>query len=1133
MDHDDLDLNAWRQVCLGDEPIYCAAPSPSNSDDIICLGSDDGLDDDAKITKRLRYEEQGLRYLRGEPLRILSASLRGPFDEASGWQNPWLPKAPATKSLAEPTRIPTKPLPAVKRSLRKNFEELRQRDETTPSTGNSMRCYLPSPDSHRDLPLFSSMETEKRGRIQAWATEVSSGLLERDDFWAPNEIVDEQTSDPSRKRPAGKEWLKTKPSKRKRPDDSQSTAAASTPTPFPPAQTSMRSVSMPNPTTQTKRSSLHTESASRSFELITPSSSTDQGATEPAKEKARPPRYRSALSQDEFPSASRSASSGPGEKLVDTVVGDIPKQPSPGSSQTGQQVSSDPETQDHPKQASNCAIKEEVREDQEAEGGPPFETCQDNSFYYRSRLTRQATPPIANRDIPANSNYAEPTQTGTPVSSTQKDVIAISTKPPAEQTQHGSYQTALVSEQHIPTCSRTPSQSLEATPQSGSQNDKSTIQDDGEVYSPTVSPAKQLFCGHRKIENDEGHLPDRNGADHCATLTETNSPNHSVDHTNSMEVAATTLSILPTDTKPVKEKHRAGITELDMAQINQPENVALGQPTAVRTHPADPEPLVDEGSTLIGDIMDVDEATLLKTGRSSSNYHSTEDPDGTSIEANPVAGLICPPQGLANHGMQESDTESDPVIVPLSQLDWGVAEAINGSPVKPSIVTECKPKIPGVKVESTAEDEEQITQPIQIQPSQSVERQSPWVPDVLQTGDLGVEHIKSEPIEDVPSPSPYPAQITLMGSRASDYGASGIRPSQQSPWAPELVAPLRANTPSTPTAYGTPRRATASPGVRHTSQAEIDTRTTSSPCRLSSSAPLLGCNGQMLNPRVRPSTPGSESECQASKQSALEPFTTPAPGVRPFTPEPEVSIKSFAKFNNSSPQYQQPRLSNTRCSSTGQVRSILSSAKRSNPWGSAQSSRRVSFAPLPNEEDGSHVLSSPSVTRAASPPPQASVDIGDEDMGGHFQNHFDAVKRRTSGENGWLRLRPRLLPSSSQQKPVSPAINAMAETFREADAYMARHERPQLDEIVNNADGEHPDEEIADRAQSPWQSTSQGVDDVAAVLGNLNEFLDAWDVDAEMNKARLESSGEGQGQKNRWESSGGDMDALLGFNGWS
>ncbi|KAK4226480.1 hypothetical protein QBC38DRAFT_480500 [Podospora fimiseda] len=71
---------------FNDEPIYCEAPH--SDDDVIYSGSEDEAYD-SPTDRRNRYEEQAQRFADGKPLFLLSASLRGPFDRKLGWVNPW------------------------------------------------------------------------------------------------------------------------------------------------------------------------------------------------------------------------------------------------------------------------------------------------------------------------------------------------------------------------------------------------------------------------------------------------------------------------------------------------------------------------------------------------------------------------------------------------------------------------------------------------------------------------------------------------------------------------------------------------------------------------------------------------------------------------------------------------------------------------------------------------------------------------------------------------------------------------------------------------------------------------------------------------------------------------------------
>ncbi|KAK8134262.1 hypothetical protein PG984_006274 [Apiospora sp. TS-2023a] len=220
-----MDMDWWEQAQPREEPLHCAAPH--NPEDILYLGSDDGLDDATKAAKRRRYEEKGRQYLRGRPLRLFSASLRGPFERTSGWQNPWLPK---NGTLSASTVQPTITKPAVKASMRRNIYKLEGQASSTPETSGSMQCHLPSPESNHDLLLedYDNLDPDKRSRIQSWAKNVATGALEKDSFWAPANL---QTLDnATNKRPAGNNWLKSKLSKRSK-SDHPSSSALMTPTP--------------------------------------------------------------------------------------------------------------------------------------------------------------------------------------------------------------------------------------------------------------------------------------------------------------------------------------------------------------------------------------------------------------------------------------------------------------------------------------------------------------------------------------------------------------------------------------------------------------------------------------------------------------------------------------------------------------------------------------------------------------------------------------------------------------------------------------------------------------------------------------------------------------------------------------
>ncbi|PGH17109.1 hypothetical protein AJ80_04984 [Polytolypa hystricis UAMH7299] len=69
-------------------PISFEALSPIPAEPLVePSDSEDELDDTARAAKRRRIEQLGRAYLEGKPLFILTAGLKGPFED--GWVNPW------------------------------------------------------------------------------------------------------------------------------------------------------------------------------------------------------------------------------------------------------------------------------------------------------------------------------------------------------------------------------------------------------------------------------------------------------------------------------------------------------------------------------------------------------------------------------------------------------------------------------------------------------------------------------------------------------------------------------------------------------------------------------------------------------------------------------------------------------------------------------------------------------------------------------------------------------------------------------------------------------------------------------------------------------------------------------------
>ena len=194
-----------------DDTIYCEATC--DPCDVFYEGSeDDDYIDSA--TRRLRYEAAGRRFLDGDAPFLLSASLRGPFDRASGWVNPWRSK----KAERRPSPcVPQSTTPTPTRSsARKSKSKPHQHVEVSEGTV----CHLPTPESLKQVQIMERhpyLEDTDLTRVQLWREEVTPNLLRRDEFREGTARADPEF--PRKRRAASTEWLKRPSDKRRRADD--------------------------------------------------------------------------------------------------------------------------------------------------------------------------------------------------------------------------------------------------------------------------------------------------------------------------------------------------------------------------------------------------------------------------------------------------------------------------------------------------------------------------------------------------------------------------------------------------------------------------------------------------------------------------------------------------------------------------------------------------------------------------------------------------------------------------------------------------------------------------------------------------------------------------------------------------
>lgn len=224
---------------------------------------------------------------------------------------------------------------------------------------------------------------------------------------------------------------------------------------------------------------------------------------------------------------------------------------------------------------------------------------------------------------------------------------------------------------------------------------------------------------------------------------------------------------------------------------------------------------------------------------------------------------------------------------------------------------------------------------------------------------------------------------------------------------------------------------------------------------------------------------------------------------RPATPEPQFAVASFSTFMSPSPNprrrfyFSRPGLSGTASKTQG---TLLSCMKRS--WGSTIPKKRVSWAPLPHEGSDSSGEDVPSGTdtsssmtrgrdRAVSPPPPPSMgSSSDSLMEGDlkFGLHFAAVADRSKGTN------PQSTPAVPESRTPSPDRDGPAE---KVDASQVK--KNSFATKTATKTWSHDDEDPTDIVQD--------------IFNDMDDFLQVWDVDAELNEARKANKTRASGAK--------------------
>ncbi|KAK8107475.1 uncharacterized protein PG998_009488 [Apiospora kogelbergensis] len=1092
-----MDMDWWEQAQPREEPIYCAAPQ--NPEDILYLGSDDDLDDATRAAKRRRYEEKGRQYLRGRPLRLFSASLRGPFDKSSGWQNPWIPK---NGSLSASSSLrPTITKPAVKASMRRNIHKLEGKADSIPETRGSMQCHLPSPESSRDLQLDDddSLEPEKRSRIQTWARSVATDALEKDSFWAPAH-AEHKPDHAISKRPAGNDWLKSKLSKRSK-SDHLSSSALMTPTPAMPLGP-IRVIGPPSFTASQNASDLNQQASHPDMETTINTYGAAQGADQLLEEPSQ------VIAESSCPGWDQLEALHPTSPPSDANILAQPPARNDQSSETSSGLSSLqsseitsgaltlPNNRAHyisdlkPADTSQGIIeKAAASEDSHTEEADDnFESHLDQSFHYKTRPTRKDAPRPVTAEPAAVVPTSQLTQTGTPVSENHRDSVAYKD------------QQALADE--VGTIySRSESSGLvsEGAPRLVTKARSGIGNEEIEDKQRPKPPQLPIILGTTEHEIDRSSTAQHDELDDKVwdgRLSTDQGPTN-IDHPKSRPTMEDTL-----------ESGAACSKGSFSSTIIDGDTTLVADAMVIDNHLSKPDCLQPPerldavkylSNTPLLASLAARASTLVDSRPSLAESHSTDLPLSSVLKKRGIAANASP--------RHKFDGGEAAVHNLSSQIEWDIGDQATSPPACSPSAAIKRPLSPLIsqEAESATENLDQHVPDDDLQ-------QELLATDTRPTATGSILNSKMEPVEEASTLDASIGHITDPPDAVLDQ--SVVRPSQQSPWGmanADVLLEVKNGRQATnkgvpqPGLPTSPNPASQIPSQQQSPWGSVDAQSVLRPYGSISVASLLNISPQWSLSQLQ-DTPSNALRARVSSGS----FATPQTLQTKEMHEPELSVKSFATFNTPSPKrrsrgHKHPMLSANRLPST----QALADATNTNPWSSpvVRSNRRVSFAPLPCEEKGSAGMASPQASRPASPPPAITPTADDDDTDYRFHKHFDAMKNR-GGHPTKLGVQECLVPSDSQQMIMSPEVGAMAEAFREADGFhvpnvLVSTASPHNDEEALPTGSCHQDDKSAVEApQSPWREESQGFDAVAEVMLNLDDFLNPqWGEESDLGMA--------------------------------
>lgn len=1108
----------------GEDTIYCEATCAP--EDVLYEGSDDE-DYDNPISRKLRYEEAGQRYLDGKTPFLITASLKGPFDSKSGrWVNPWRSKH-RTSGTSQGVR--TSPGKLLRSAQVKRNVSIPETVLTAP--GDNLECHLPSPESLKQASVAGGhayLEEDELAKVQEWREAIEPGDATRDRFWTSTP----QSTLSARKRKAkGSSWLKHLATKRRRTDIMES-GSVNTPVPQrahpinivddeddygDAPTTSFNSVPDRLPSSALAASRFFAPSQTSDWEGDTqattdvdeliqsdPRSSTVSSNSVKRVKRISPVRDLGKCTQDEEAKHAEdelscdNIASMQAAATLSSPISQRQHMPATGRSGNCSQHSVQEQSQIKPASPSQqpsqnydaeSYLSISSEDDKSSSPSPAFETQEDQSFRFKMRPkhlavteiveTSSLVPTSVSAEDPQASVSEEESWSGLSSVDEASGVLAQDDTPRGKPNTEGL-------DINMADAPITEPMDLDKP---GMSNDLSSI-------------SSQEFTGFDLSEE----TPD----DPCEEDTASDSSETDSD---------TAIMSSPTPVEEVIKiadtESSSGSEEPDAEPQREEICVAVEDDSSSRVEEStDSEDETTEEST------DQEEEDSANSSTASGNKSTQVSPQKDQNKASPVQ--CTPPQANSSivspsHG---ASLLKNSVKKHISQSSWSKFARIAESPLASPIARRLQRKESNTSLPSTPITNKvlsRIGSNARVPPSQK-QLSSPI------NGDENGHQTESSPnpgpkaaeLEQTPSSIMPPTSIHAIEattpqlevqqtpSRAHDAmdvdqqdpkGDLPVPFSQQSPWAESKLSqyasmamdrlpPIDNAQESTPLNKTHDSFATTSPAAQ-TPWTEETTR--------------ISMMGQTRITTIAeedhmavdvPNTPEMALNANAQVRNEAS-VITPAPVARPAMPEPQFSVKSFASFM-SSPESRPRKLRRASWRDSGSrlpsTQGILASATK-NPWERNSLQRRVSWAPLPHETEGQESI--PAIptplavpARAASPPPTTPIEdlLTSEDA--KFRKHFNAVARRSNMAHGNVHYQ-RLLPSESQRTIGSPEPDAMAETFVTADQLRQKQQ--------DNSNKHH----LADHTKSDRETdeSQDPLDMVEDVFREIGDFLEKWDVD--------------------------------------